>query len=317
MNADVDAIIELIKKPGKSLLTTHLNPDMDSVASNLALADVLREYGHEVDLISQDELPQMGFLKGFFDIQQRRVDDLDLAFYDYYWCLDMAEELRSGRTREMPESVTVIDIDHHHGNGLWGKYNYVDEKAASASSLLLRLFQWGGIQIDKDRAQMLLTGIAGDTGFFTYPTIESFEEAGALMRAGADCIEIRYQVLQQIPAEDVLFLAKALETLKVYPDQRVAVITVSERVWNTFGVQRVKINLVMDYLPSIKGTDFGAVIIEDRPGMLRVRLRTRTPGYDVRRIAQSLGGGGHIAVAGALMDRRPLGEVVQQILDLV
>ncbi|KXK12233.1 MAG: Bifunctional oligoribonuclease and PAP phosphatase NrnA [Microgenomates bacterium OLB23] len=167
-----DSIIQFksyLEKPGKALLALHRHPDPDSVASNLAMADVLREYGHTVDIVSTDAIPSaMSFLST--SIQFVFLDDkvLDWSAYDTFWALDMAAGDRHGIATPIPENLNIVVIDHHISNKGWGTVNIIDNKEqyVSTCSMLLTFFKELHINITANRATTLLTGIAGDTGFF-------------------------------------------------------------------------------------------------------------------------------------------------------
>ena len=52
------------------------------------------------------------------------------------------------------------------------------------------------------------------------------------------------------------------------------------------------------FIQSIKGSQFGVVMIEEEPGKLCIGLRSKT-GLDISIFAKKLGGGGHLYRAGA------------------
>lgn len=314
-HTDAAKIDQCIKTPGKSILTTHLNPDIDSVASNLAMADVLKEHGHDVMIVSQDRVNDYSFLKGFADIVQQNIDDLDWESFDYYWAMDQADFNRSGITRPYPEKLTIINIDHHASNPLWGTLNYVKPKEASTCSILLELFESADITIDPDRATILMAGLAGDTGFFEYSYPHMFETAEKLLSAGADYQTIRFNLNQQYTEEDVRFLGTAIAHLKVYPEKRAVIIAIPYEVMKSYS-EEVRAGIATKYIQSIKDTDFGAILTGESPDKVRVGLRSRERSYDVSKIAMSLGGGGHIVAAGASVKGKSMEKVVAEILQL-
>ncbi|MEK7586457.1 MAG: DHHA1 domain-containing protein, partial [Patescibacteria group bacterium] len=70
-------------------------------------------------------------------------------------------------------------------------------------------------------------------------------------------------------------------------------------------------------LKAVVGWDIGAVLTESEPEIVKVSLRTRDASkYDLSKIAEALGGGGHKAAAGALI-RLPLAEAKQKLIEAV
>ncbi|HCC09048.1 TPA: phosphoesterase, partial [Candidatus Woesebacteria bacterium] len=61
------------------------------------------------------------------------------------------------------------------------------------------------------------------------------------------------------------------------------------------------------------GTEFGIIMIETSENILSVSFRSRT-GFDVSKVANEVGGGGHKAAAGARIEGLPFQEAVNKVL---
>src|SRR5260370_38150938 len=57
MPLDWAPFVELVHRPQRFLLTTHIRPDADGLGSQLALAEVLRRLGKEVRLVIASSWP--------------------------------------------------------------------------------------------------------------------------------------------------------------------------------------------------------------------------------------------------------------------
>ena len=81
----------------------------------------------------------------------------------------------------------IINIDRHLTNGYYGSVNYVNKTSSSLSEMVLKLLQNLGIEIDRDMATNLYSGIAASTNNFTSysVTADTFESVAALLRLGA------------------------------------------------------------------------------------------------------------------------------------
>lgn len=85
------------------------------------------------------------------------------------------------------ESSTIINIDRHMINGDYGMMNLVSKSASSTSELVLKLIQEMKIEVDRDIATNLYSGIAAATNNFTAYSVnaDTFEAVAILLRAGA------------------------------------------------------------------------------------------------------------------------------------
>lgn len=306
----LSALIPYITKPSRAVLTTHRNPDPDSVASICAMADLLRELGHTVSLFTHDSTRDLTWIRGADEIEL--TSEIDWSQYDYFWALDQAGADRHGFSNP---TIPIINIDHHASNPMWGTFNYVDAQSASACSIVLKLFETLDMAPEKDTATTLLTGLMADTDFFEYAhTEEVFEDAGTLLKHGADYEGVRFQMNQQRDPRDVEFIGRALLELKVHAEKRVAYIYIDETMWNEYGSSLDKSYLLLPFIQSIQGTDCGVLIMESIPDAIRLRFRARKPDFDVLSIAQKIGGAGHHAAAGARLPRMPREEAIAKVL---
>ncbi len=85
------------------------------------------------------------------------------------------------------QGKNLINIDRHLTNGFFGTVNFVNKTSSSTSELILKVIQALSIELDKDIATNLYTGIAGATNNFTAYSVnaETFETIAHLLKAGA------------------------------------------------------------------------------------------------------------------------------------
>lgn len=81
----------------------------------------------------------------------------------------------------------IINIDRHLTNAYFGTVNYVNKTVSSISELILDIIKNVKVEIDRDIATNLYTGIAAATNNFTsYSTnADTFENIATLLRLGA------------------------------------------------------------------------------------------------------------------------------------
>lgn len=319
MKTPAQQINHHINTPAKSVLTLHRRPDGDSIGSNLALYHLLKAKGHDVTLFSKDPVPEfLDYLPGTDDVVICDPMSIPWGSFDLYWALDMGEFSMTGSTAPVPTSCTIINIDHHATNEGWGTINHVVSSDISCATVLYALFKELQQPVTKEMGVCLLTGLSTDSGFFAY--IDSGKPlhiaAELIDDVGVNYQEIVFNIQRQMNIEDVVFLGNALSHISVDYEKKAAILAIPHTSWLQYGNNTDKTHLLIGYLQSINGTEFGVLIIEEKPKLFRIRLRSRNRNFDVAAMAKSMGGGGHKNAAGATLEGMSMEEALATILSL-
>jgi len=211
--------------------------------------------------------------------------------------------------------VAVINIDHHASNDNFGICNIVDEKAASATVILYKMFKEWGIKFTPVIATALLTGIYNDTGSFMHSntTIEVFEVASKLLEAGGKFGAVSKNLFRNTPLSSLKLWGRVLENARLNQDG----VTVSVITWKDFeecGASADEASGVVDLLNSIPGSKYTCLLNEDKDGYIKGSFRTRRDDIDLASLAAQFGGGGHKKAAGFTMSGRLQREVHWKII---
>ncbi len=85
------------------------------------------------------------------------------------------------------QSKSIINIDRHLINNMFGTINYINKTSSSTSELVLKVLLELQCEIDKDMATNLYSGITGATNYFSSYSVnaDTFEAASALLKLGA------------------------------------------------------------------------------------------------------------------------------------
>lgn len=304
------------------LLSLHINPDADSVGSNLALQAVLKRFGKTVQVISPEGIPSnLDFLPNLASIQYKDITQIDFSQFGMLVALDVSElqMIHPKLTPSMlPDSLKIIVIDHHRTNEKFGDINLVDEKAGSTGEVLYRLFTSWQVKITLEIATFLLTSICGDTGTFRFAANrESLQIASILMEKGASLAEINFNLYQRLSLSSLKLWQMVLENLKTekYSSGLFVYSVLPHSVFESEDIDiRGAANI---FLQSVEGTDFGILLTEERKGVIKGSLRARR-NVDVSKIAGLFGGGGHKGAAGFRVEvKKSFEETVQKILEKI
>jgi bifunctional oligoribonuclease and PAP phosphatase NrnA len=317
MNYKLSAeILELIKKSKKILINCHKNPDPDSVGSALAMSAALKQIGKTSDIVCPTSIDAIfGFLPGFKRIRIIDFKDIDFSDYDLFISLDSSSWDYATGMDKLPD-IPIINIDHHRTDTEYGIINLVDKESVSAAEVVYLIFEDWHVGIDTEIATNLLAGIIGDSGVFRFPGTsgKTLEIAGCLMKIGADKDEIIFRLCFSYEIEYFKFWGEVFKRMQIDKEAKFAWIAIPYEIFKKFGGKRdFKESAATNFLQSIKGTDFGLIMIEDEKGKLNFSLRSRS-GLDVSQIALEFGGGGHRYAAGGGIKDVSFNEGVEKVL---
>lgn len=282
-----------IKAADKILITSHVQPDGDAIGSTLALMQILKALGKSAQIFIDDNVRKNLHALPYFEEIRRPVDG-EKFNADLLLILDTSPD-RIGNVHKLTDAP-ILNIDHHVTNTGEGVDLYVEPEAAATCEIVFKLARELDATITPDTATCLYTGLATDTGFFQFSNTraETLATASELIKCGVSPNFISEQMEKKSLAE-VQGLRAALSSLKMFYDNKVAGMIIDYETAKTFDSTEGFI----DEIRVIDTVDVAFLITEKAPNFCRVSMRSK--GVDVARIANKLGGGGHIRAAGCTL----------------
>lgn len=306
-------IVRAVQAAQRLLLVLHVRPDGDSVGCSLAVARCLRTLGKQAVVVCPDPIPaNLRFLDP--DAECVPPDQVSGGF-DLALFLDCAGLDRIGAARALlPGIPAVVNIDHHPSNDRYGDLNFIDARAGACGQLALALIDNLGGTLDPRMATALYAALATDTGSFRYEntTVATLEMAARLREAGADAVLIGREVWESRSLASLRLVARALENLGVDAGGELAWVSLSGDDLRETACESADTEGLVDYPRSLRGVEVAALFVADRPGEVRVSLRSHRR-VDVSALAAQFGGGGHARAAGCTV-RGELPEVRTRLL---
>lgn len=318
-------IWEEIKKSKKVLLHCHRDPDGDSVSSALSMMFALKNLGKEVVVLSGDsEKPDfLHMLPGFDQIKQAAYGDINPTEFDLFIVLDSADISRVSRKAPVvfPDSMMVVNIDHHESNNNFGKINLVDSTSPATCQILFELFTLWEVEISADMALCLYVGMFTDTGGFKYPPVsaDTLAAAATVAKINPNFPKIIFEIENNNDQQWIQFLGVALSEVKTYFGGKVAISQISHQmiVEKKISLNSVSKAEVSNMLKSVVGWNLGIALVEEELNFVTLSIRTRDAvKFQVSKLAVALGGGGHPAAGGATI-AKPFDEAVQLLLKTI
>ena len=297
---DWDEVVRLLKEAGEVALACHVNPDGDAVGSLLAVSLGLRKLDARTwpswGTTPLTMPPAYAFLPGTDSlVQPSEVPDVPV-----FVALDCGAADRLGDLEAVARAAPVlINVDHHPGNGNFGTHNIVVTHASSTAELAARLLLDAGVDIDRDIATALYTGVVTDTGRFQYSnsTPETLRLAADLLELGVSAPDVAIEVFESAPYGFLKLTGRILERAVLFEDERFIYSWVELADLAETGVAMDETEKLIDVIRATNVADVAAIFKEQPSGEYRVSLRSKGP-VSVGGIARARGGGGHELAAG-------------------
>lgn len=287
--------VKFINTYNDFLIVSHVNPDGDTISSSLAIAQILKSLGKTFQLVNQDSIPsKFHYMSMCKDI--KKISDIKRKFSNVI-TLDVADYSRAGNIDYLlNDSIHLLNIDHHFTNDNFGEVNLVSPNAAAAAEIIYDLVIDMNIEIDKDLATIIYTGILTDTGGFRYSNTTSkiMSIAANLLKYNIESDFIAEVTLETMTKGYLELLKIALSNLNYSEDKRIA--------WTTLNHDTIcncdeDTDGIINYTRNIEGVEVGIFFKEVNHNEYKVGLRSKRY-VDVGSIAQIFGGGGHKRAAG-------------------
>jgi len=298
------------------VVTAHISPDSDAIGSSFACARLLRSIGKDARVYLYDPVPAR---------HQELLGDTPFSNqvpekeFDLLLVIDTATKARVGEKVEELFALAkrTVVVDHHISNPGFGDINYVRGEAPSSSSLVLEIATALNAKLDKFSLNLLFAGLSEDTGSFRFSnsSAQAFLEGATLVSQGAEVDKVSQVLYFSTPLRRMKLRGRALETLELVADGRIALVSVSKQLLSELGCTSEDTDGLIDDVRSIEGT-LAAVFLREIDSGWKASLRSKADSFDANHVASKFGGGGHRAAAGCTL-REPLDKARELIADAI
>lgn len=283
-------IFEEINRAKSIVILTHQNPDIDAVASSLALMMFL---GDKADVIIPTFPNTFSFLPNIDKIKKKSDKKYDLAI-----ALDCADKKRLiGYDEYFKNATKTIIIDHHVTNERFADINYVVELAPACAQILTYIMLEKAGSICENIATCLLAGIISDTKGLTERNITSmtFRMISYLVSNGALYKEVYKNVLESCSIEQFRLKQLVVSRVEIL-NNNIAVSYLTKK--DILGIDIVDHKYLIKEYQNICGIDITVLFIEYEKF---VKVSLRSDSVDVLKICKKFKGGGHVNSAGFMI----------------
>ncbi|NBB76916.1 MAG: bifunctional oligoribonuclease/PAP phosphatase NrnA [Bacteroidetes bacterium] len=298
-----EEFIKKVKPYHRIGVISHVRPDGDCVGAQVSLCRWLRKNGHKVWAFNDDEIPSnLQWLTKIEPIRQPNESDFEKC--DLFILVDGNALHRFGLFSEWIDDKNrpIFMVDHHPDPEDSFDVSISVEEASSTCELLYGLYNEHDIdQLDAAVAKALYTGIITDTGSLQFESVtpKTVATVSKLLERGNfrpnEVIEVIYS--NKSP-EQMRLLSKALQTIQLFEDNQIAVMSVTKEMLEETGTSTSDCEGFVKYPLSIKNIKAAILVKDFYDEGIRISLRSKS-NVDVNRWARELGGGGHKKASGA------------------
>lgn len=291
-----EKIIEKIKAAKTIAIFAHIHYDPDGLGSMYGLAHFLQKMGKEVDKFIDSKV---------CEIDSRMYDTAELSSmlyknYDLMIMVDTANLERLGQyASAFKQHQNTIRIDHHVGYRGAAKIELV-LPYSSCCEVILQLIEKMGAKPDKKCATYLYGGLLTDTDCFSTTNVSegTLHHAISLIKYGADSIKAT-DILIKTQSQAQYKLTKIVqEKAEIHDDVFISSLTLKD--YKKAGAELNEDGSIANKLIYLDGINISCLIKQKQINSYSCSFRGRS-GYDVAKIAEVLGGGGHKQAAGAVI----------------
>ena len=300
---------DLCASSQRFVLTTHMHPDGDALGSQCGLARFLLAQGKQVRIVNQDPTPE---LLRFLEDDDYPVETYDpdahdqlLRDSDLIVLVDNSAPDRTGRMESimLAASGRTLCIDHHPSRETPWSRQILDEDACATAIMIYELVRGCRWTLDSRAAEAIYVGLATDTGFFRFNSIDAraYRIAAELLRLGADPARVYRAIYERNSLAFTRLLGNALAGVRVVGRGDIACVRVTSELIEKLDAADVDTSEITTALLAMDGISVALLFRELSGNQVKVSLRSKGE-LDVHSLAAEFGGGGHRNASGIVLD---------------
>ena len=310
------ALRELLERASVVFVTGHKNCDADSLGAAVAVCKMAMLYGKKAYIIIAE---QLGATKRLID-ELKKEEAYQEVFITEQAALQMTYKdpllvvvdthnpayVEAAKLVNDIENIVLID-HHRRGENYIEKpvLTYHEPYASSACEMVTEVFQYikDGAKLSPKEAQAVYAGMVLDTKNFTMRTgVRTFEAASFLRRMGVDTINVKRMFQNDMS----IYVKRA----KIVSNAENYLGKIAISYWDEAeDGANIIASQAADEMLNITEIKASFVLCRTEDG---VTISGRSLGeYNVQRVMEKIGGGGHMTIAGAQLKGKNVNEALE------
>lgn len=318
---EASQIGELVQNAHKIVVMQADNPDGDSLASALALEQILGDLGKDVWLYCGiDIAPHLRYLKGWDRVQKEMPHQFDLTIIVDTSSDSLFETLNNSPQRSWLSTRPCIVLDHHASDPTIPYATVTcNHGTVATGELIFELANQCGWSLNQEARDMLAVSIMSDSlGLISEGTsARSIQIISELVASGVSLAKLenaRRELMRKSP-ELVAYKGELLQRIEYHDKQRIATITIPWEEIQKYSPYYNPSMLVIDDMRMTEGTDIAIAFKIYQDGKVTAKIRANYGVGIAAKLAEAFGGGGHPYASGfKVTDGRPFNEIKSECI---
>ena len=307
----IKEVAEFLRTHDNYLILTHRRPDGDTIGCAAALGTLLRRMGKTAGVLYNRETtehfaPYIEDLWVADDFSYETVVSVDLAALSLF--PDNAEQFK-----------TKVDlaIDHHPSYEHFGRYDCVHPECAACGEVIYEIAVELG-QLTSAVALPLYVAVSTDTGCFVYSnvTANTHRVAATLLETGIDYKAVNKLHFRTKSKKRIALEGELLRTMEFYDEGRIVIVALPQELQQRLALTEADMEDISALGGVVEGTDCAVTMKETKGGAWKISLRTGAR-VNATRACALLGGGGHRAASGCVIEHETFARAKEMILNAI
>ncbi|MEX0881523.1 MAG: DHH family phosphoesterase [Candidatus Saccharimonadales bacterium] len=304
MYQEAESIRKIIEDAQTVVIIQADNPDIDSLASALALESILGQLGKTVHLYCGVDLPSyLHYLPGWGRVSRDMPKQFDASIIVDTASDSLLSQLDKSGAKGWVAAKPVVVLDHHTTEATISFASVIcNPKAVATGEVIYELAKKLEWPLDSSSMNLIAMAILSDSlGLMSESTTSSsIRIIAELVEAGVNLPELesaRRETLKREP-ELVHYKGDLLKRVEFAADGRLAIVTIPWEEIERYSPLYNPSMLVIDDMRLAKGTDVAIAFKLYRDGKITAKIRCNYGWGIADKLAEHFGGGGHPLASG-------------------
>lgn len=298
------------------------NPDGDSLASALALEQILGDLGKEPLLYCAVDMPSyLRYLEGWDRVQKDIPNKFDASIVVDASTSTLFEKLSQSGQQGWLAVRPCIVLDHHESVDKLLPFATVtinDHGRASTGDLIYKLTGQLGWPLNQKAKEFIMTSILGDTQGLTnqLASADTYRVMAELVDSGVDrpMLEELRREYGKMPPEIFKYKAELIQRTQLASEGRIASVSIPQDEINSYSPLYNPAPLIQGDMLQTTGVQVAIVFKTYSDGHITAAIRCN-PGAGIgAKLAEEFGGGGHPFASGFKISGKPFDQVKSECI---
>lgn len=322
MHSNTEEIQKIITEANRIVILQADNPDGDSLASALALEQILGDLGKEPVLYCAVDMPSyLRYLEGWDRVQKDIPNQFDASIVVDASTITLFEKLSMSGQQGWLGAKPCIVLDHHESVDKLLPFATVtvnDHNKASTGDLIYGLAKLFGWPMNHKTKEYIMTSILGDTQGLTnqLASADTYRVMADLIDGGVNrpMLEELRREYNKMPPDIFKYKSELIRRTQFAADNKISFVSIPQSEINKFSPLYNPAPLIQTDMLQTSGVQIAIVFKEYSDGHLTAAIRCN-PGAGIgAMLAESFGGGGHPFASGFKVSNKPFDEVKSECI---